>query len=273
MFLQGQLGSGKTVLGLEIGRMIVNKRQLQLPGKEVSLTFAAPKHAQKLLKTLREKQYKIEEQGDRMVRTVEQLFKDEKLGEYRDNNTTLETAMTICRGLSTDEQHHHVLVLDELYPLVDEDWSNVTIFPNVDLVFLRKPSSQKLRPPTPGPRIKSYVLQHTYRQSHHTLMALKYMQTHARNDDLRWSAGIVSDDDRSPQGAETVWLECTEEVEQVTVLETVKKMMPGVKDITAMCGDNYDRQAEDYCLANNIHYAKWNTIFGSESEVILYYKV
>ena len=51
-------------------------------------------------------------------------------------------------------------------------------------------------------------------------------------------------------------------------------MMPGVKDITAVYGiGNYDTQAEDYCLANNIHYAYVNTIFGSESEVILYYIV
>ena len=77
VFLQGQLGSGKTVLGLEIGRMIVNKRKLLLPGKEVTLTFAAPKeYAVQLLKTLREKQYKIEEQGDRMVRTLEQLLRN-----------------------------------------------------------------------------------------------------------------------------------------------------------------------------------------------------
>ena len=103
-------------------------------------------------------------------------------------------------------------------------------------------------------------------------MAFKYLVTHTGGNDLRWSAGIVSDDDRSPQGAETVWIECTEEVEQVTVLETVKKMMPGVKDITALYSyDNYDRQAEEYCLANNIHYAYVATIYGSESEVILYY--
>ena len=57
----------------------------------------------------------------------------------------------------------------------------------------------------------------------------------------------------------------------MTVLETVKKMMPGVKDITAMYySGNYDRQAEDYCLANNIHYAMVDTIYGSESEVISY---
>ena len=102
---------------------------------------------------------------------------------------------------------------------------------------------------------------------------LKYMQTHTGNGNLSWSAGIVSDDDRSPQGAETVWIQCSEEVEQVTVLETVKKMMPGVKDITALYDDNYDRQAEDYCLANNINYAEDDTIYGSESEVILYYIV
>ena len=103
-------------------------------------------------------------------------------------------------------------------------------------------------------------------------MALKYIRTHTGPGDyLRWSAGIVSDDERSPQGGETVWLECTREVEQVTVLETVRKMMPGVNNITALYdSSNYDRQAEDYCLANNITYAGDLTINGSESEVILY---
>ena len=44
----GQLGSGKIVLGLEIGRMILNKRQLLLPVKKVSLTFDATKSEEKL---------------------------------------------------------------------------------------------------------------------------------------------------------------------------------------------------------------------------------
>ena len=187
--------------------------------------------------------------------------------------TALDNVMTLCDSLS-DDQHHQVLVLDELYPWQDEDWSNMKIFNNVDLVFLSKPSPDGyvVTPPA-GPGVRSYLLQHTYRQSRHTLMAFKYLVTHAGYNDLRWSAGIVSDDDRSPQGGETVWIECTEEVEQVTVLETVKKMMPGGKNITALYYGNYDRQAEEYCLANTIHYARGLTIFGSESEVILYYIV
>ena len=103
---------------------------------------------------------------------------------------------------------------------------------------------------------------------------MKYLRTHYYGDVvyLRWCDGIVSDDARSPQGGETVWIECTREVEQVTVLETVKKMMPGVKNITALyASDDYDKQAKDYCQANNVHYARADTIFGSESEVILYH--
>ena len=102
---------------------------------------------------------------------------------------------------------------------------------------------------------------------------MKYLRTHYYGDVvyLRWCDGIVSDDARSPQGGETVWIECTREVEQVTVLETVKKMMPGVKNITALYDSiNYDRQAEEYCLANNITYAEDDTIYGYEAEVILY---
>ena len=107
---------------------------------------------------------------------MEQPFEEQELGKYDDYLTTAKaTMMTICRGLFTDDHHH---VLDELYPRQDEDWSDVEIFYNIDLVFLSKPSQyQKTTPPAAEPGIRSYVLQHTYRQSHHTLKALKYMRT------------------------------------------------------------------------------------------------
>ena len=179
-----------------------------------------------------------------MVKTVEELFKENKLGKFDDDTPTQETVKTLCRALSTDDDQHRVVVLDELWPSQDEDWRNMKTIQNVDIVYLSKPSPDGyvVTPPTEGPGVRSYVLQHTYRQSHHTLMAYKYLRTHAGREDLEWSEGIVSDDDRSPQGAETVWVECTEEVKQVTVIETVKETMPEVREITVVHGvHDYDR--------------------------------
>ena len=68
-----------------------------------------------------------------MVKT-DTMFEEHELGKY----DAKATVMTVCGAIATDDQHHHVL--DELYPRQDEDWSDVEIFHNIDLVFLSKPS-------------------------------------------------------------------------------------------------------------------------------------
>ena len=61
IFMQGPYGSGKTVLGIEVGRILRSKRQQRNTGKEVELTFCAPgDRAGNLLETMREKNLNIE---------------------------------------------------------------------------------------------------------------------------------------------------------------------------------------------------------------------
>ena len=70
--IQGQLGSGKTVLGMEIGRIVSSRRQLmsKAHGKTVHLSFCAPGlRAGQLLHMMRDKTYKIESQRN-IMKTV-----------------------------------------------------------------------------------------------------------------------------------------------------------------------------------------------------------
>ena len=103
IFLEGEKGSGKTVLGLEVGRIIKNKRNLigAEYNKTCSLIFSAPDiSAGSLLTTIGEKSMKIEQQFSST--SVETFYEEYKLGEYNVSKTSpVEVVTKILRCLRT----------------------------------------------------------------------------------------------------------------------------------------------------------------------------
>ena len=92
---------------------------------------------------------------------------------------------------------------------------------------------------------------------------------------------MPDEEGRCPAGQASAWVRCKEGVKQVEVLKTVqemfenkrKEMMPDdakntTDNVTVIYYDKEDAAAE-FCSANGWTYAKDETIFGLESEVIL----
>ena len=256
------------------------------PAKTVQLAFSAPADtADQLLQTMQAKHYQIESQENSM-KTVEELYSEHSLGSYDYADQAQDVVTKLASALSASGQWH-VLVLDELYPVYgdDADWSRMKTHPNVDIVFLNKPDAvSKVTPPATEGSVRVHALQKTYRQGEDSLMAFKYLATHAGAvDDVSWAEGIVPDEEgRCPAGQASAWVRCKEGVKQLEVLETVqemlenerKEMMPDdakttTDNVTVIYDAKEDAAAAEFCSANGWTYASTETIFGSESEVIL----
>ena len=138
IFLEGEKGSGKTVLGLEVGRMIKNKRNLMGAkyNKTCSLIFSAPDYyARSLLTTIGEKSMKIEQQF--RTTSVETFYEEHNLGEYR-YTSPIDAVTKIANKLS-ESGGWSVLVLDELWPSRSgDDWKKFAKITNIDIVYIHK---------------------------------------------------------------------------------------------------------------------------------------
>ena len=227
IFLVGPYGSGKTVLGIEAGRIMRSRRQINTD-KEVELTFSAPDIvADNLLNTVREKYFITEKMGN--IKTIQEIYEIFQLGKYdhyKDN--PLSTIAKIGQALYKSGKQH-VIILDELWPT--QDYAKMKKYPNVDLVFLAKASytgERDILPPARDTTVRVHELGTSYRQGRDSFMAHKYMMTHTDKYAylLSAAAAMVSDDgERCPPGQRTVWIECKEGVEAVTALERVKTVL------------------------------------------------
>ena len=280
-FLQGNLGSGKTVLGLEIGRILYNRRMQMSTSycKTVNLTYCAPKErASQLLKTIGDKQFKIESQ-DNIFKSIEHLFLTNNLGEYSHTDKANSTLNSLSSALSKTGQWH-VLVVDELSH--HDDWRDMKRHVNIDIVYLNKPSNRsKVTPPATKGSIRAHTLKKTYRQGEDSFKAFKYMLTHTDfGGDLSWAEDIVLDDEgRCPDGQKTVWVECEEGVKQVEVLKAIKELLDNErKEIVTIDQTNTNEKvtvmyaikdiiADMFCTNHDWAYVYDNTVYGSESEV------
>ena len=219
------------------------------------------------------------------MKTVEELYSEHSLGSYRYILDKAQDVVTKLASAMSATGQWHVLVLDELFTRNGvADWRDMKTHPNVDIVFLHKPrAGSTVTPPATEGSVRVHALQKTYRQGEDSLMAFKYLATHAGGvDDVSWAEGIVPDEEgRCPDGEASAWVRCKEGVEQVEVLKTVqemlenerKEMMPDdakntTDNVTVMYRAKEDAAAE-FCSANGWTYAHQNTIFGSEFEVIL----
>ena len=228
VFLHGQYGSGKTVLGIEAGRILRSRRQ-QITGKEVELIFCAPgDEAGNLLEILRQKYFNIEHMGN--IRTMEEIHETHQLGKYSYLGDTLSTLAKIGQALSLSG-NKTVIILDELKHT--EDYRKMTKFANVDMVVLAKADrkgEKNILPPAMGTTVRVHELGTSYRQSWEAFTTHKYLMTHGVYSEDRYSlsaaTAMVSDDgERCPPGQRTVWIECKEGVKVVTALERVKTVL------------------------------------------------
>jgi hypothetical protein len=227
VFMQGSYGSGKTVLGIEAGRVLRSKRQQMNTDKEVELTFCAPYgYAHNLLESLREKYFNIEKIGN--ITTVEEIFRMYQLGEFNFSvyKDTLSTLAKIGQALSQSGKQH-VIILDELR--YTQDYRKIRKYANVDMVILAKANwngKKDILPPASDTTVRVHELSTSYRQSWDAFMAHKYIMTHVYSAySLSAAAAMVPDGERCPPGQRTVWVNCKEGVEVVTALETVKKVL------------------------------------------------
>jgi Cdc6-like AAA superfamily ATPase len=134
VLMTGPYGSGKTVLGIEAGRILRSKRQEMHTGQEVELTFCAPGYAARsLMETLRQNYFKIEKMGN--IQTIEEIHEMYQLGQYDNYDGTLHILAKIGQGLSQSRKQH-VIILDELPNT--KDYTKIKKYPNVDMVVLAK---------------------------------------------------------------------------------------------------------------------------------------
>ena len=159
---------------------------------------------------------------------------------------------------------------------------------NVDIIYLNKPDHKyagplsKVIPPPTSSSVRVHDLKKTYRQGNECLLAFKYMQTHQGRGDLSWSKCIVPNDEgRCPDGQNTVWVECEEGVEKLEALGTVKEMFDSERKMmvttneslnnnVAVMYNEKDEAAANFCLEHGWNYAYADSVYGSESEVVLF---
>ena len=188
-------------------------------------------------------------------------------------------------------KNHLVLIMDEVGTF-NQDWRKLKTWPGLDIVILPKQDfagKESIKPPVVsdgfvqklkrGLRlaskddflIKVFELKNTYRQATEPLMAYKYLVTHAEGFPLSWAKTITADTEgRSPNGQETIWIECSEDVTQVKALETLKELL--VKrnsdeptNVIVYCWR--DEDARSYCDVQGWTFNSIFELFGSECEV------
>ena len=75
-FVYGDFGSGKTIIGIEVARIISSRRKIEDPGKTVKIVYTAPgKYARHLLKYHQETSFTLEMKDSVKVIGIEQFCK------------------------------------------------------------------------------------------------------------------------------------------------------------------------------------------------------
>eukprot|EP00092_Neocalanus_flemingeri_P039274 GFUD01042755.1.p1 GENE.GFUD01042755.1~~GFUD01042755.1.p1 ORF type:complete len:468 (+),score=119.21 GFUD01042755.1:60-1463(+) len=279
--LSGAAGTGKTVLGLEIGRMLSSHRCTQQ--KRVQLMVCMTDGGKHLLDTLQTSLYKTHRPDSTRFVTPIGLFEElwgRKYKHTADDHRTLYTEMTGKLSMAAGDRHT-VLVWDEWNGYNDTDWSAWARHDNVDCVVMQKPRTPgyehlDTRTPESGEDVLSLKMNKPFRQSRQCVQALRYMNTHALGGALvRDEEADREEEERCPPGQSTIWVECGRGVSDREALVEVKKRLEEDRkqeedrdQVTVLYQDR-DEECNRFCKDNEWKYVNMHLIHGSEAEVVV----
>ena len=266
-FIHGCFGSGKTVVGIEVARILASRRKLDTPDKKVQTIFTAPEPAEFLLNYHQNSSFTMEKKDTVIVIGIEplSLFDEEDLESvsWQDcNQDPVSVVNKVAYGLKTKDEHY-VIVIDEL-GFSNQNWTNLQMVEYVDLIILPKldhNSKKQIIPPNTENGVNVYHLTKSYRQSFECLRAHQYIQSHAWNTPIPNSEDFIFD--RLPSGEPPVWIACEDEnVTEEKAFEKVREMLAGETSVLVF---TYDKEIEKYC--EELEWTAGDSYFGFEADV------
>ena len=264
-FLHGEFGSGKTVLGIEIARILSSRRKLEEPGKKIQIIFTAPEdNSEFLLNYHRNTSFTLEKKDTVRVIGIEKLFQEEQLGDdVYPNSNPVSTVQTLTEGLRARESHF-IVIIDEM-GRGNQNWSQFQLVNGVDIIVLPKQDyigAKQMILPSAETGVRVHHLAKSYRQSLECLRSHQYILSHG------WLADSITnfenfEGNRLPIGEATLWIEVTDEnITDKDAFEKVKEELAEEKNVLVRTLNKE--------IVNNCKEMGWiggNSLYGFEADV------
>ena len=261
-FLYGDFGSGKTVLGIEIARIIASRRKLANPGKKIKLVFTAPKEAEFLLNYHLTASFTMEKRDNVRVIGMETLLQEAELEFVDIKGNSVSTVQILAKGLKVAGSHI-LLIIDEIGQY-NRDWSQLQLVKDVDIVIIPKQDrlgKEQIYPPSADNGVRVHRLTKSYRQSLECLRAHQYISSHRLIHSILDFENF--EENRLPCGESTLWIEVTDErICKMNVLDKVKEELAGE---TSLVVYTVDKEIKQYCT--KLNWACGTHLFGFEANV------
>ena len=172
IYLWGGPGTGKTIVALEIVKTKLSLFKAENKPVKVIVTSANRTEETPLLENMKNQLRNIEEVS---VLPLKQFC--ENIAIDYDLKHPKDMINKIIRSLSTDSDHHHLFVCDEVFACHSDgqetaDWSDLATAENVTWVLAIKPTNaysddnNNLTPPSDSDSIISRKLLHSHRNSY-----------------------------------------------------------------------------------------------------------
>ena len=230
VFLHGPFGCGKTIIGIETGRILVSKRRQMGCHEKIEMIFCAESDScDRLVESLMLHYVKTAEFlpvfNEKEMIQVFQLGDPEAHRYYRKDPVKFVSELPTCLSPPKD---HVVLIIDEV-GYENQDWRQLNTCKGLDLVVLPKQHQQgeiPIQPPMSTKFIRVHEMTNAYRQAPQPFAAYKYVMTHAQGFPSSWTNTVTADTEgRCPLGQDTLWIECGENVTDLKALEKLKEML------------------------------------------------